>query len=250
MSVIQERGYSKYIKHPPAGSATPLANGDTIDSGIATVIDSNIGTMQTESCRQLVFSLGPGIVTALDYTNGSPFAGIADLAPTDAGHAPSQSVVGAIPWDRRTARRFGPFYAVADRDPGTGGPCMRKVVMEMNVTMDVACTHSDFYFLLTTAESARDIADGNVLSFAHQSLGAGVSGQKFITPASTNQTGAGDALTVTPTIDASLYTPTFSRLDTTNGNAESLVFPYWVWFGYLFQSGSNYVDSFCAFETR
>lgn len=249
MSTTGERAVARYIKHPPAGSALPFVKGDSLDAGTVMALDSNIAQMQLESCRHLVWSLGPGGVTALDYTNRAQFDGLGDLHSTyDASQAPTASTISMIPWDRRTCRRFGPFFAVCDAD-ASGGGTLRKVTMEMGLTLDAACVSSHFFFALSANEDPNELVGGHSLAFAHTSLGAGVSGQYFASPSGMNQTSAG-SLTCTVIVSEDMYQLEMSRGDPTYGPGQVQVFPFYLWFGYLFQNGTNYVDSFDAFETR
>jgi hypothetical protein len=111
---------ARYIKHPPAATCWSR-DGMTLDSGTVMVLESNLAHLAHESTRHWVWDPGAGDVNA--YKANGWDSGRREGAII----AADQVEEAEISWDRRIARRYGPFYLVCDRLTDTGHAVPRKV---------------------------------------------------------------------------------------------------------------------------
>lgn len=215
-------------------SATPpLADGDPVDAGTAMILDSSIAWASRESCRHLAADLGPGTVGAYkqrgfdgyrDLTEPD-FSGIADLGGSHAGE---------IAWDRRTARQYGPFFAVVDEDyddPPRAAPRTIRVVARVNP--GGANSLRMYAAVMTTA--ARPTRDAPV-AFEVETLAA--SGGQYWTK---------DLTFAAP---AALVSVPCRPNGTGGGTTAANVFPFWVWVGWYASHDNDAVLSISVYERR
>lgn len=154
-----------YIKHPAPSNW--LANGEGLDAGSMMIVDSNISWLAKESPRHLVTTIGP--TATLFSSNTDVYESISNFAspPSSLTLTPHRQ----IPWDRRTAVKFGPFPMVQDEQNTHGLPIPRKVNFAVKSTYSsVTLT---MYFALTTSSSAAAIFDrGEYLAFETKAASA------------------------------------------------------------------------------
>lgn len=237
MSALGERLVTRYIKHPPAASSF-WQDGDALDSGSGQIVDSDITHLEYESPRILVSSNGPGALAG--YQNpGDAWAGMDDVAAPAGPTATWGVSVAQIPWDRRTAVRFGPTPLIADYDIASGVTA-RQIKVRLDAVINAAVTSGFALFALTAGPSAQALAEGDYLAFTAVSFGG---------------TGAKTA-TATLTLDAplagSLYEPVRVRSGGASGDAYAYVARGYVWFGWalLGTTLTSTIVSLSAWETR
>ena len=128
MDILGERltSITRRIKTP---TSVEWRSGEYLDSGLAMIVSHNLAHKQRESLRQIVSSFGPGAITnsVRGYTyQGTPLSDVRDPG--------TYSDLNSISWDHQTARTFGPFFAIADRDVTDEQPTWRKVRVCLDVT--------------------------------------------------------------------------------------------------------------------
>ena len=128
MDILGERltSITRRIKTP---TSVEWRAGEYLDSGLAMIVSHNLAHKQRESLRQIVSSFGPGAITneIRGYTyQGTPLSDVRDPG--------TYSDLNSISWDHQTARTFGPFFAIADRDVTDEQPTWRKVRVCLDVT--------------------------------------------------------------------------------------------------------------------
>jgi hypothetical protein len=157
---IGEYAAEAYKKLPPPPDI--LANGKSFDASTLIWIDSNISGLIQESPRHLVANPGPGNAEVFGGA-GEPFDNIDDFGPPPS----SMSFTPAhmeIPWERRTAARFGPFPIVCDEAHATTGEAIpRKVKVSVHTTYSTP--DLDLYCALTIQPETRRIYEGEFLAF-------------------------------------------------------------------------------------
>lgn len=121
-------------------TSTEWRAGEYADAGLAMIVSHNLAHRQRESLRQIASALGPGTIT--NATRGYAFLGTPLRDVADPG---SYSGINEIAWDMQTARRFGPFYAIRDRDVTDEPPTWRTV----RVCLDVTASNLTAYACLT-----------------------------------------------------------------------------------------------------
>lgn len=221
-----------YYRHPPG--AALFADGAAADSGTLTLLDSNISRLVLLGTRQLVEAVvGPvaGVAAAADVWNG-----LADVAGGTAGQWDPGS--GAIPWDRRTAARFGPVPLIADRDLSDGRVTIRLVSLAAEFDIHAGATASQTaYFALTLSGDPAALAAGSYVAYDAVALG----GTGLRTAVST--------LTGPAPIGAGPRAPWPSRAA---GAQQTFVIPGWIWFGWRLvgTTSDSTVISLSAFEAR
>jgi len=110
-------------------TSTEWRAGEYVDAGLAMIVSHNLAHRQRESLRQIASALGPGTITNAmrGYTfQGTPLRDVTDPV--------TYSGLTSISWDLQTSRRFGPFYAVRDRDVTDEPPTWRTVRVCLDVT--------------------------------------------------------------------------------------------------------------------
>jgi hypothetical protein len=167
---------SRYIKHPPAGATSFWRNGQPLDAGSAMVIDQNISCLALKGTRNLFIDRGPGLLPDLSKNNAwsNSGAGFADTSPLAAGTVPTG--LGAIPWDIRDARQYGPFVLIADRELSTpAGYTVRDVNVSVTVKRNLAAALHVYAALMLGGRAPSDAPEAAI---AWLDLGiGGASGQ-------------------------------------------------------------------------
>jgi hypothetical protein len=163
---IGERAADRYIKHPAASAANPLAEAYAIDSGTIQLYQHNLHVLQRERLSTLVACVGPFDVP--DYTSQvAQWGGLAEPSPNTIGF---DNGAKAIPWHRATAARFGPFFGVQDYELDDGRRTLRPVRCAMSITVDAGATSHSAFFALTKTDARP--SDGH-LAFESVALAAG-----------------------------------------------------------------------------
>lgn len=148
--------------HTP--TADELAAGAAIDAGIAQILSHNLAHLQLErALRACVFSLGPGSIT----NDVRGFDGLSDRRDPTGGAG--YSGTNEISWDRRTAQRFGPFLAIADREVSGEALAPRK----LRVCVD--CEGSALR-LLVAVTAAGELPSAGAYAFKQQLVTSGSRG--------------------------------------------------------------------------
>jgi hypothetical protein len=252
MTIIRQRAYPYYRKHPAAAAIT-LGDGDALDSGTAADIDSNIGHLQYQGVRQLCSSLGgqrQSFVTAVLALAGYDDVPAPMFDGTYSGVAPNQLIL----WGPNTSYMFGPVDLIADRVVGSGlAGEGRAVLRPVNCEIDVYSPSTDFtstqlIYALTQSPDPAALFRGEYLALASVSTSFGRAGFSITKKRLTLNT------PVTPSMEARW---TCRDVGTVGGVAvsrvESTVIPGYIWFGHLFLNTTNqpgFVNSMCAREVR
>jgi hypothetical protein len=229
-----ERFLDRYVKHPAASSANPLSDGWFVDSGTKMIAQNNAAHLARESLRHLVFSLGPGQATQFATANAM-FTGLDD-APQLLSPIGDSLQHMQIPWDRRTAARFGPFAAIQDYALADGRMTQRKIRAQADFSLDAATTSERLYVAATSRadDDPRDIT--KLLAFGYVDVAG--SGYQRSTP-------------IDLTFNAPLPTSTefVCRADGTDNPTNVAAAPFYLWFGWrLIGATTNYVCGFSAWE--
>jgi hypothetical protein len=220
-----------YIKHPAAGTAGAFGSDATpVDSGMSIVIDSNISWLARESQRVLVSSRGPGSVTRF-ATAAAMFDGFST------GSSGGASTGTTIPWDRRTAVRFGPFPMLCDAyNTASGESFPRPVSFLVSITSTLTGGSLTMHYAMTTSPDARRLSAGEYVAY---SSNATVTGN--------------DTETLTPSARAprSDAVPWPCRLNPSAASQQVGVIPMWLWVGWacVGSGGAVSIDSVSAWES-
>jgi hypothetical protein len=227
---IGERVADQYVYHPAASTGHPLSNGYAVDSGTVMLLESNLHTLSRQSLRPLVQSVGVGQLTQFPSTD-SFWDGLTTPPP-----ALSERLFSAtIPWDRRTAMRFGPFWVVQDYELDDARLAWRpvKLTLDITVSSNVDLLQARAYFAITATSSSP--ASGAFLDFDSVALSAG---QQIA------------AVTLTPSAPIAEGETFRCRPDATAGAPTVRRGVVYLWFGWGVKSSDalNYVNGMSAFE--
>jgi hypothetical protein len=244
VSIIGERAWPYYRAHEPAATID-LGDGDAFDAGKAMEIDSNIGHLQYEGCRQLVTSLGP---TVRSYkVNGDVYVGYADASVPVWGATTTQPHQ-EIFWGDEDSAFFGPFDILADRvglvsTPLEGRALLRGIQARIDVFITATTAVStDIYVALVQTVDPERLFQGEYLAFQKSALGA-VTGRKI----------------ATVSLDCQIpFTPALNdrwtcRATSARGATQAPVVPVYIAYGWRFINSTNLpssVNCMCAWEKR
>jgi hypothetical protein len=230
---IGEYGLAGYRKHAPGSAAgAPFRNGTPFDAGSLIWIDNNISWMCRESTRQLVFCPGPGTTKTTFASNQAVHDGLPNYRGSGSTLLPHQE----IPWDRRTAIRFGPFHVIADELAADGTSIPRKVETAVRVTH--AATTLDLYAALTTHGSPSRLFDGEYIAFAEEPA---------VATATTHTMSLVPAVRIPRTAVAQWK----CRRNPTGSASLVLLIELYLWIGWRpVGGGAASIDSITAWETR
>lgn len=205
--------------HTP--TADELAAGAAIDAGIAQILSHNLAHLQLErALRACAFSLGPGSIT----NDVRGFDGLTDR-PDPTGGA-GYSGTNEVSWDRRTAQRFGPFLAIADREVSGEARAPRK----LRVCVD--CEGSALR-LLVAITAPSELPSAGAYVFAQQVVTSGARGVVTID------------LEPEP-IDGTAWPARRAAPD----DEDAGVFPFALWLGWYSASGSSAIYAVTVQEIR
>jgi hypothetical protein len=220
-----------YIKHPAGGASGAYGgDGQSVDSGASIIIDSNISWLARESPRVLVSSRGPGSVTRF-ATASALFDGFG----TEGRGAATTGTF--IPWDRRTAVRFGPFNMVCDAyDTSSALNLPRPVKFLVSITSTLTGGSLTMHYAMTTSPDARVLSGGD-----------------YVAHASNPTVTANDSATLTPSArpsgaDRVLWD---CRRNPATMSSQVSVIPMWLWVGWaaVGSGGAVSIDSVSAWES-
>lgn len=214
-----------YVRIPTSAASAMFRDGCACDAGAAMIYQSNLSHSVSESLRHLcTFVLGG----TLSQVTG--WSGIRDVPDPGGVTALSQ-----ISWRPSVSARFGPFYAIEDREADDGTPVLRKIVCETYAKSGASDT-LEVYVAITAGLDPEPPLFGVVAS------------ETFSAPTSIAVT--------TKTLEAELpltgTTPLRVRpaSSTTFGAVETIVAPWWLWLGWKSTNGGDKLLSFAAYEGR
>lgn len=224
-----------YIKHP--APTFWLANGEGLDSGSMMIVENNINWLIHESPRHLVWSAGHTVEVVDDTAQA--YANVAGQATPPSSM--SFTKFNKIPWDRGTARRFGPWPIICDEQNDSGEAIPRAV------TVSVKATYSSVTLTLYTAITYG--GDANPLAI--------LDGTTVVEEFAAAASGSHEEQTLTP---IGMPRGAYDRWDcrrnvsTTDTGANQIVLPvFHLWVGWLAVDGgggSCSIDSISAWEIR
>jgi hypothetical protein len=110
---------ARYIKHPPEGLSQ---DGDPVSASVAQTLSNNIVHMARESVRHIAWIQGPGNPGKSGDPSG--YSGLLDTRQPYGTLADHQK----ISWDRTTAVRIGPIFAIPDQDGIYGGQVIWRAI--------------------------------------------------------------------------------------------------------------------------
>jgi hypothetical protein len=240
MPVRGERALTRYIKHPAASTSNPLSNGWALDAGTAILtLDNNTHHLAEQATRPLVQTNGQGLIeTRTSY--GAVFSsiiGLEQVDPTVLGWAVEQPWK-AIPWDRNSATRFGPFHFIADYELASGATTLRPIKVELQATIHANVT-TRRAFAAVTFTDAPPFHDPPFLFGEHTFPSTGAQ-----TAPITLTSGA-------PVSRTSTVGPLRCRPDGTLGSQRVEVIQGYLHIGWLLYgatAGASYIDGYSAWE--
>jgi hypothetical protein len=242
--LIGERAYAYYRKHAPAASIL-LQDGDALDAGTAIDIESNISWLQYEGCRQLVASLGRGVVSY--KTHGDLYLGYGDIAGARFGSSTTQSHQ-EIYWGGNVCARFGPFDGIADYVDSSGRVFLRPVAMDIDIFSATGAdfVSTDLYYAMTASPDPAELFAGNFLA-PFQKVSVGASGHKTHNDST--------SIVMVPNVPAgpALTERWTCRSTGTLGSTSVAATPFYLWFGWRFinnASSACWINAMSAWEVR
>ncbi len=158
----------RYIKHPP-GATGWLVDGKPLDAGTGHILSSNLSHLSGESSLDhLVWDVG----VSVPKVNNRGYAGLDDVAEppvSDFDDATNPAVMCS--WDRRTARCYGPFFGLIDRDltGAQAGNGLRAVAVDVDCS---ALTGSSLVVMAALTSGFAYPSSGN-LAFDHETAPIG-----------------------------------------------------------------------------
>jgi hypothetical protein len=238
----------RYIRHPPATSQ-PWGNGRFVDAGLAHIVDNNLSHLSHESCRHLVWALGPGTLAHTPAVLASGWQGLSDSPQVPS--SPRDPPIIGISWDRRTAMRFGPFVAVSDRVTSQGVLAPRRVDVAVDVwaatpTPDpsTAPWNGLYLYAALTADPSPP---------SESALASGVGAGTVAAPRALTIGGNRAVRTISLAVPDDLGATASWRCrhdGTLRGRRTVGVPAYWLWVGWRASLANCAVISISAYETR
>lgn len=181
---------ARYIKHPAGSGATHLDDGAPLDAGTIQIVDSNLSTLARCNARHLVWDPGFGTGGLVLNDGGRGYDG-----DDDVGIPPTADFTGAeryslISWDARTARHYGPIFAVDDALLAGGVPGYGPRTVRVDV--DCVSTTGTSLTLLAALTAGFTYPSDDRLAFASNVPAAGRSVVTLtLTPAGVDEYRAG-----------------------------------------------------------
>jgi hypothetical protein len=229
---IGDRAFTRYIKHPSSGL---FADGNPLSSWLGEVLlISNPNHLAQVSCRHIGSLVLPSTYASVPAKSNSAAAweNVNSPQPLPATN------YNAIPWDRSTSIKMGPFPLILDvNSDGVANP--RKVVCKFHLEVGGGAAVRNLYAALTQSGDGRSPASGaGLASGTTTTLTGTVSATITLTPALTRAQGA--------------YVT--DQWTCRNGIGTSddavMVMPCYVWFGWMYDDGSTRIQSLTAHEVR
>lgn len=232
---IGDRQFTRYIQHDTVQN---VGDGEPLSAHLGQMLlVSNSNHLAHESSRHLASAVLPSTMMIPEVADSDgAWDAVGEIRPRSDG---AYTDANAIPWDRRTAVKFGPVPLILDRE-SNARPVPRKVRFHFDVDLDAGSTSRRLFAAISGSSDPRSITSGRYYGLEAVNVS---SGHSQVT------------LDVSPELEGgdSAY-PAESwqtRTAATVGDREIWIREGWLWFGWLIVGGSaNHVQAVNAYEIR